>query len=202
MMPSPWLAAAEEFAEAIREHGCDAAFLTASAWRAGVDPGATRSLLAAASVLAGGGAVARAWGRLPPCPGIGDFLGGAEQIEGEVAQAARFAYRMARDCEAAMDAALEAHGKAKRAADDAAARGNGAVAAAAAEQQRMAAAAVADCDAALEVLAGAGGALQQAGQLLQRVPAEFEETYEELLRFGAAGRKLPWNGSFITPRAA
>jgi len=197
-MGHAWTAAAEEFAEAIREHGFAAAALTASAWQAGVDPDATRSLLAAASVLSGGDAVARAWARVPPCPTAGDFLAGAEEIEGETAGAAAFAERTARACADALEAAVEARARARRATAAASAQGNAAKAAVVAEERR-AAQAVADCDAAIEVLAGAGEALRYAGLLLTRVPADFEETYEEPLRYAASGRKLPWNGAFITP---
>jgi len=197
-MGDAWTAGAEEFAEAIREHGFAAAALTASAWQAGVDPDATRSLLAAASVLTGGDAVTRAWDRVPACPAAGDFLAGAEEVEGETAAAASFAERTARDCAEALEAAVEARARARRATAAASAQGNAAKAAVAAEERR-AARAIADCDAALEVLALAGEALRRAGLLLLRVPAEFEETYEEPLRYAASGRKLPWNGAFITP---
>lgn len=200
-----WTAAAEAFAEEIREHGFAAAAVVASAWRAGVDPDATRSLLAAAAVLTQGAAVAHAWYLAPPFPDKESFLSAAEETEGDVAAALQYARDMARDCGSVMDAAAEDHEQAAQDAARAAGSGTGtAPAALAAAKERMAAAleVLADCDAALEVLSAAGEALSEARQALSRVPAEFEETYEEPLRFVAAGRKLPWDGAFITPGPA
>lgn len=201
-MAGEWLAAAEEFAEAIGEHGLAAAGLTASAWRARVDPDATRSLLGAATALAGPLAASRAWGNVPPCASARDLLSGAEEIEGEVAGALKYARDTARACAEVLDAAAEHYQEARRDAEGAAARGDGAAAAAARERMTVAARVIGDCEAALDVLISAGEALRQAGILLLRVPADFEETYEEPLRFIAAGRKLPWDGNFITPGTA
>lgn len=200
MMATTWLGAAEELAEGIGEHGLAAASLVASAWRANVDPDATRALLAAATVLAGPVAALRAWEYVPPCTSAGALLAGAEEIEGEVAAALSFARQMARDCADAAESAVKDHEQARQDA----AGGAALPAAVAAARQRMdaAARAIGDCEAALEVLAVAAEALREAGLLLLRVPAEFEETYEEPLRFIAAGRKLPWDGNFITPGAA
>ncbi len=201
-MPETWLAAAEELADGIREHGYAAAALVASAWRAGVDPDATRSLLGAASVLTGGDAVSRAWDRVPPCVSAGQFLGGAEEIEGETAGAFRFAQRMAGDCAGTLDAAAEGYEQARQAADAAAAAGDGDAEAAARDQAGWLQAVIGDCEAALEVIGAAAETLREAALLLLRVPADFEETYEEPLRFAASGRKLPRDGGFITPGTA
>jgi hypothetical protein len=197
-----WAEAAEQFAEDIRQPGHGIAALVASAWCARVDPYATRSLVSAAVVLAGTQVRARFLDKTTPCPGDWALLGEGEAIEGEVAGMLQYAARMAADCEHTHDRAASDYRAAVEQAREQAPDGGERLAdenlALAMQAARLA---VADCQAALDILEGAQQQLKQALDSLRQLPAELEDTYEVVYALVRAGRKLPRSGRFLTGAA-
>ena len=192
-MSTPWLAAAEQLADDIREPGFAAAALVASTWRARCLPEATRSLARAAGALTGGGAMERVWDRVPPCPSAEALLRGAEELEGEAAAMRARAQVMAETCEEARDKAIREYEIARKQARQ---RWLGGPIA----QERMAEMrlVIGDCDAALELLGQVIKRLDYAVHCFRRAPDDFAEAYDIPLEFIRAGGTLPLSGDFLT----
>lgn len=211
MVAETWTAAAEQLAEDIREPGHAATALTASAWSARVDPGATRNLVRVVVILAGQEALSGVWASAPPCPDDAAFLRGAEDIEGDIAGMAKHAGDMASACDGMREQAIadwhEAQQQAQRAQAGLGADSPEARAAAhaalidAQERMREAAAVIADCDAALEILAEVRARLRDALHCIRQVPADLAEAYETPYQLVRHGGKLPLSGDFLTGAA-
>jgi hypothetical protein len=205
-----WTAAAEAFAEDIREPGFRAAGMDTAAWRARVDPAATRSIVQAAVTLTDGDARRQLWGRDGPVPDGPTLLAWCEELEAGLAGMLRHAQDMAVTCAETGERAESDYAEAREAARRAeAGLGSGEQAvrdAAAAEietaEQRMkdAADAMSDCEAALEILAAAGRKLAAAANCMRQVPDDIAETYKEvadLIRRRGI-RAVPYSGDFLT----
>lgn len=195
-MRMTWCTAAEIFTEEIREHGFAAANLVAAAWSARITPEATRTLLSIAGLLTSGDAIQRAWDKVEPCPSIGDYKAGEEEIAGEIAGE----YKRANDIAQAMarirSQAYRHWAQAKRERDHAE---DPPVRAHAQVRMDEAGLAIADIDAAFEQLDQTAGRLLQALQLLGRADEELEDIYEVPLTFVREGGRLPRDGDFLTP---
>lgn len=194
-MGAPWTGLAHLLADDIREPGFTAAAVTASAWQARVDPQATHGLVGAALALAGNGVLSALWSPLPPCPDDTTFLHWTSDLEARAAELLEHCRRMARDCEAALAAAAaRAHRAlallASAATPDAEADAGAMLTEARAE--------IADCDAALEILADCESRLAHALNCLRRVPDDLAATYEKPYELVHAGGKLPYSGDFLT----
>jgi hypothetical protein len=204
-----WTGQAHLLADGIREPGFAAAALNAAAWAAGVNPEATAGLIGAATALTSGDCGPQLWAQADPVPSDQELLAAAAELEGAVAQLLKLASQMARDCRAGLEAAYA------RAAAAAAAIAAAQAQLAAASTSRQAAAAqsalaaaesalsgaqavIADCEAALEVIAGCGGRLEHAANCLRRVPEDLAGTYEVPYQFVHEGGDLPYAGDFLT----
>jgi hypothetical protein len=208
-----WTAQAQMLAEDIREPGFDAAGLNASAWRARVDPAATRGLVGAALALTSNDAGSALWTAADPCPDDKTLLEYAAELEGAVAQLLKLASQMARDCRADLSAAhaklagagaalAAAYGQAAAATTAAQATAAQTAIAAAQAQQGEALMEIADCEAALEVIDEAGTRLAHAANCLARVPGDLASAYEIPYGLVSEGGKLPHGGEFLTGTAA
>lgn len=206
-MTVSWLASAEQFADDAAGIGCEAVEHTASAWRARCEPDATRSLLQAAAALTGTANLAGLLNPVPPCPSAGDFLRGAEELEGETAALGKHGQDMARDCETARDAAIDEHAKARRRLNRAlnADKRDPEVAAAmqaeidaARETMREMERVIGDCEAALELAGQVLERLEYALRCFRSAPADLAEAYDVPLEFIREGGTLPWSGDFLT----
>lgn len=204
-----WTAQAELFADATREPGFKAAEVTASAWRAGVHAEATHGLVGAALALTDGEAMESLWAQAEPCPTDSVLLEQSAELEGAVTELAGWCARMTSDCRAAFDAAQSAAAAAYAAigaAQSAAAAADGPKAAASAQAALAAAEAMlsaalsemADCEAALEILAGITGRLEYALKCLRQVPDDFAQHYETPLAYRRQQGPLPVSGAFLT----
>jgi hypothetical protein len=194
-----WTDAAYQLADDAREPGYGIAALVASAWRARVDPYATRSLVSAACVLAGPEVMRRLWDQADPCPGDEALLEAAEGIEAQVAGMLRYAAGMAADCASARDRAAADHREAAAAARIPADGGlPDPVAARVMQEARRAAA---DCEAALDILDAVRAQLKLALDSLRQVPAELADTYEAAYDLLRGGGSLPRSGHFLTGAA-
>ena len=199
-----WTGQAQILADAIREPGFAAAAVSASAFRARVDPDATHGFVGAALTLTDGDAAKALWADMPPCPDDRTLLTQAAELEAAVAGLLEWARRMAAACRADLEAAVREHDAAVaqlNAAVASAAMGNpgGDGAAAAAMDRREAALRIiADCEAALEILAGCEGKLAHALNCLRQVPGDLGSTYEVPYQFVHDGGKLPYSGDFLS----
>jgi uncharacterized protein with beta-barrel porin domain len=193
-----WTAQAHLLADAIREPGFAAAAVNASAWSAGVNPDATAGLIGAATALTSGECGPQLWAQADPIPDDKAMLTAAAELEGAVAELLKHASALARDCRAALEAAVAAMASAGAALAAAQAQGAEHAAAAALGRQGEAAAQVADCEAALEVLDDAGGRLDHAVTCLRRVPDDLASTYEQPYAHVRDGGDLPFSGDFLT----
>ncbi len=171
---------AELLAAQLPEFGYAVAHLNASAWSAGIDPDATRGLAGAATALLDASPGALLWARACPCPDEATFLEEAAELEAEGAVMLRHAAGMAAEAEVDRKAAA------------AQARGRDAGLAAQARQV------IADCTAALEVLAGATARLEHARRCLARVPVDNDEIYEVPAGFVRDGGTLPFSGAYLS----
>jgi hypothetical protein len=194
-----WTAQAHLLAADIREPGFTAASLNASAWRARVDPAATRGLVGAALALTSGDAGTALWAQADPCPDDKTLLEQAAELEGWVAALLKAATGMAQACRADLRAAVAA-ARAARAVmasavtDDARAEAEAALAAALAV--------IADCEAALEIIDETGTRLAHAANCLAKVPEDLAAVYEILYGLVYEGGQLPHGGEFLTGTAA
>jgi hypothetical protein len=204
-----WTAAAEALAGDIREPGFRAAEVTASAWRAGVHPGATHGLVGAALALTAGDAMGSLWAGADPCPSDSVLLGQSAELEGTVTELMTWCSRMTRECGASLEAAAPAAAAANAATGTAraalAAAGSPRAASAAraqltaAERALSAALAeIADCEAALEILGHAEAALAFALKCLRQVPDDFAQHYEIPYSHQRHQGPLPVSGAFLT----
>lgn len=204
-----WTALAEALAEDAREPGFGAAASVAAAWRARVDPAATRSLVTAAVVLAGPEVIPALWAAADPCPDAAALCRWAEDLEAHIGDLLRRCLSIGYACRAAHEAACEARIRALQdarraeaamiAADTPAAKAQFEAAVnAAREEAARAALAIADCEAALEILGDADARLRCALDRVRALPADHDETYEAPVRLVAAGGVLPHSGDFIT----
>jgi hypothetical protein len=175
-----WTEAAARLADTAAEPGHGIAGLVASAWQARVDPYATRSLVSAAHVLAGCEVMRHLWDRVPPVPSGDALLEGAEQAEADVAGMLRHARGMAAECARVRDRAAAG------------------VTSSTGDARAAAAAAVADCEAALEILGPLLVQLKLALDSLRQAPAELADTYEAAYALVRDGGKLPHSGHFLT----
>ena len=194
-----WTDAAYQLADDAREPGYGIAALVASAWRARVDPYATRSLISAAHILAGPEVTRRLWDQAEPCPSDDALLEAAEGLEAQVAGMLRHAIGMAADCESTRDRAAGDY-RAAVARAQALAEGNRADPALA-QVMQAARAAVAGCEAALDILEAVRAQLKQALDSLRQVPAELADTYEAAYDLLRGGGSLPRSGHFLTGAA-
>jgi hypothetical protein len=209
-----WTAAAEAFAEQIREPGFKAAGINASSWKARVDPVAMRNTVQAAAVLTDGDALADLWQAADPVPGAAPLLAWCEELEGEIAGLLGCGQKMAAACintgqEAERDYAV-ARAKALAAqrmlsAANETDRNAAAIDLAAAEEEMAAAAqAMADCEAAMEILQAALHKLSEALKAIRQVPQDLGEVYEavgDLIRDRGI-QAVPYSGDFLAPNAA
>ena len=195
-----WTAQAELLADAIREPGFKAAEVTASAWRAGVHAEATHGLVGAALALTDGEAMGSLWAEVEPCPSDAVLLEHAAELEGAVTELTTWCSRMTRDCQDALEAAYGA----AAAAGAAIAAAQAAIGAADSPQAAATAAGVprrsrrrcrprrqaeiADCEAALEILASVLGRLEYALKCLRQVPDDFAQHLRDALPPQARGR--------------
>lgn len=165
-------------ADALSEFGWGVTRLVASAWRAGADPGATRSLVLAAHILAGHEVMRHLWDEAEPLGDDNMLLLAAEEAEADVHRILVQAAVMARDC-----ASTRERARADLAVDP------------------FAAGAVADCGTALKILEAVQGQARAALGALCQVPGELEETYEVPYALVRGGGKLPHHGHFLTGAA-
>lgn len=205
-MTATWTAAAEALAEAARDLGFDVAATVAAAWQARCDPDATRPLVQAAHALTSGDALPRLWDRVPPCPSAGDYLAAAGEHEAQAAVLARRAAGMEAACVAAREDAAGAYGRERQRAGRAQARLSSGQPDAAAQAELEAACdamrafqqAIADCGAAMEVIAAAGERLGYALACLRSADAALAGAYDIPLQLVRDGGTLPWSGDFLT----
>ena len=195
---STWTGQAHLLADAIREPGFDAAAANAAAWAAGVNPDATAGLIGAATALTSGECGPQLWAQAGPCPSDQAMLASAAELEGACAELLKCASALARDCRAALAAAVARLAAAGAALAAAQGRGDEPAAAAAQGQQGAALAEIADCEAALEVIDDAGGRLEHAANCLRRVPDDLAGTYEQPYAHVRDGGDLPYSGDFLT----
>ena len=191
-----WEDAAEMLSEDIRQPGLDLADLVASAWRARVDPYATRSLVSAACILAGPEVMLRMQDHADPCPNDEALLGSAAEIEADIAAMLRHARKMAEDCEDTGDRAAADYATAVARATTAPQAG-GQADPGAARAMQAAGSALADCDAALEILEGVQNRLKQALDSVRQLPSELAGTYESAYDLLRRGGSLPHSGDFL-----
>lgn len=189
-----WTGQAHLLADAIREPGFAAAGLNAATWSARVDPRATRGLIGAALALTSGDAGPGLWAATDPCPDGTTLLTAAAELEGETAQLLQHATRLARDCRATLAAAMDAAARAQATLNSDA---TPAATVAASQALTAARAAIADCEAALEIIDEAGTRLAHAGNCLAKVPDDYAETYETPLQHVRDGGTLPYDGEFL-----
>lgn len=168
-------------ADALSEFGWGVTRLVASAWRAGVDPGATQSLVLAAHVLAGHEVMRHLWDEAQPLGDDSALLLAAGEAEADVHAVLARAGAMARDCQRA----------GARARKDLAEGW----------WTEEAGVAVADCGAALEILGCIQDQARAALGALRQVPGELEDTYEVPYALVRGGGKLPHHGHFLTGAA-
>jgi hypothetical protein len=189
-----WTAQAEALAGEIREPGFKAAGVTASAWRAGVHPEATNGLVGAALALTAGDAMGSLWDQADPCPSDAVLLELTAELEGSAAELLGYCQAGIAACEAEFENAMQA-----RQAADAMLRAAGDQGAADAARRVIdqASRVIADCEAALEILGHAGGALEYALGCLRRVPDDFAQHYETPYLFMRHEGKLPYSGAFL-----
>lgn len=190
-----WTSQAHALADAIREPGFACADICATAWSAHVDPAAVRGLVGAAMTLTSGDAGPRLWGTADPCPSDSALLEAAAEMEGVTVQLLGYASAIARDCRAALAAAMEA-----ATAAHATLNSDASPAAKAAARDTLAAAraAAADCEAALEVIDECGTRLAHAANCLRKVPDDLAATYETPYQHVRDGGTLPRDGEFLT----
>lgn len=186
------------FAEDIREPGFACARLNGSAWAAGVNPQATGGLIGAALALTAGEAGALLWTSDRPCGSDQVLVEAAEEIEGYLVSMLRCASGMAAAWRADRAAACAAAADARAAMASAA---NPQARAAAENALGAASAVIADCDAALEIIDGAGQRLAHALDCLRRVPVDLDSTYETPYLYVREGGELPYGGDFLTEEA-
>lgn len=184
-----WADAADPLAADAAALGFDIADLVASAWRARVDPYATRSLVSAAHVLAGPPVMRRLWAEAEPCPSDEALLDAAEGLEAKAAGMLRDAIEMTGDCEMTRNRAAQDYLEALARTETAGAAG--------AEANT----ALADCDAALDILEGVRGQIKQALDSLRQAPAELADAYEAAYYLLRRGGSLPHSGHFMTGAA-
>jgi len=194
-MDGTWTSRAHLLADAIREPGFACAALNASVWSARVHPGATRGLIGAAMTLTSNDAAAALWAAADPCPADMALLEAAAELEGWTAQLLRHASQMAQACRADLQAAYaRASAAAAVLASDASPDAK-----AAAETERSAAmAAIADCEAALEIIDETGTRLAHAANCLRKVPDDLASVYEVPYQHRREAGPLPLDGEFLT----
>jgi hypothetical protein len=208
-----WLTAAERLTEAARDLGFEVAATVAAAWQARCDPDATRTLVQAAHALTGGDALPRLWDRVPPCPSARGYLGDAEEHEAQACVLARQARDLEESCDGVLGDAIAGYRQARERAGKAHARlasGTPGAAAqvaldAAWDAMRAFQQVIADCEAALDVIAPARERLEYATGCLRQAPDAFAEAYAIPLQLTRDGGTLPWSGDFLTgasPRAS
>lgn len=174
------------------------------AYRPGRDQGPGGAALALTDGDAGGSL----WGSAPPCPDDKTLVEGAAELEGWAAELLKRSSQIARECRADLAAAGAALGEAlaaQRAASAQAAVGRNAGQAAAAEAalteareaESAARAAIADCEAALEILDECGTRLAHAANCLAKVPGDLAAVYEQPSEHLADGGTLPHSGDFL-----
>ena len=190
-----WTAQAHLLADAIREPGFACAALNAAAWSAGVSPEATAGLIGAASALTSGDCGPQLWAQADPLPNDQALLTAAAELEGAVAQLLKYATGLAQACRSALQSAQATAAQAARAL---AAAETPQARAAAEDALRTAKAAIADCEAALEIIGDCGGRLAHAANCLRRVPDDLAGTYETPYAFVHDGGDLPYAGDFLT----
>jgi len=178
-----WLAQAEHLAGEAREPGFGAAHCNARAWRAGVHPAATRSLVAAALLLTSGDAGTALWAHADPCPSDRELLSWTTELEAHVADLLKQCGGLGAGCQAAL------------------AQASMVLAAAAPDAEADARMTLGDCGAALEVLDSLRGALDAALRALQQVPGDVCEHYEVPYGFVRQSGPLPRDGGFLTGTA-
>lgn len=203
-MTATWTAAAEGLAESARDLGFDAAATIASAWQARCDPDATRPLVQAAHALTSGDALPRLWDRVPACPSAADYLARAAGLEAEAAVLTRQAVRLDKARWSAREDAITEHGRQRERASQAKARLAGGEPGARAELDAACDAmqalqqAIADCEAALDVIAPLLKQLPAALTCLRGAEEAFAEAYHIPVEFVRGGGTLPWSGDFLT----
>lgn len=197
-----WTAQAELLADTIREPGSAAAAITASAWRAGVHPEATHGLVGAAVALAGDEVLSSLWSASSACPDDKTLLAQAADLEGDVAELVRHAGRFAADCCAERASAISAWRAASAALNAATAAGDAGAAAAARDAMGAAGRVIADCDAALEIIAQVRDRLAYALKCLRQLPDDYASHYELPYEFRRHLGPLPVTGEFLTGSAA
>lgn len=194
-----WTQAAEQLAALAYDLGIEIALINAAAWKARVDPDATRGLVGAALTL---GAPLSAV--LPAGPLLRDdqqMIAAASDLESDVAGLLKNARDLAceindnltaaeRDLERAMtDLRTARQENTKEAA---------ALAAVAAQAVKEAQAQIADCETGLDVAVNLAECLQDALGRLQTVPGDLEDTYAVAYAHIRGGGTLPHDGDFLT----
>jgi hypothetical protein len=205
-----WTGLAEDLATGIREPGFGAAAVIASAWCAGVDPGATRTLIGAVLALTDGDAMPRIWDRADPSEDEKTLLQWGEELESHIGDLLKRCLNLGSACRAEYGKALEA--RARALVNERKARAAMTIATdwgqkAALEDEMdywrdeaaAAARVAADCEQALEILGAADGKLRYALDCVRSLPADLDETYEAAKRLVGNGGKLPFRGGFIAP---
>jgi hypothetical protein len=207
-----WTGVAQLLADDLGFPGYGAAEANARAWKARVRPEATRGLVEAAMILTGGDAGAALWTASETCPDDKTLAGWAADLEGHLGELLKRCRDMTQACRAAFEGAVAEHEAATATAR--AAQGRMASSAtpdahAAAEHDHQAAMervlaaslVIADCEAALEVLARTESQLSAAIDAVRRVPADLAETYETPYQHIRAYGPLPRDGDFLTAAA-
>lgn len=192
-----WTAQAEALAEDAREMGGLAAIIHAAAWSAGVDPQATQGLTGAALAL--GATVAMLMARTRPLREDREMTSHAADIEADTADLLKRAQDMLTGAGAALEEAHEAAAKAERDYRGALTQSREQAALQALDN---ALACIADCEAALEILADLAARLDYARTCLERVPDDLLTTYEVPYDHIRHGGRLPFHGDFLTEDTA
>jgi hypothetical protein len=156
-----------------------AAACQAAAWSAGLDPEVMRGITGAALAL--GARPADLTGRAAPWPTDAAMIAAAEELAADVARRLAAAEQLARQVRAAIG---QAHAVLAAATNT--------------ETARAAMAAIADCEAALEILSPLALRLGYARARLAEVPADLAQTYAAANRHVAVGGALPYEGRWLT----
>src|SRR5262249_7255627 len=130
-----------------------------------------------------------------PMPSDSQLVAATDALEGGTGEMPKAATELRDATQAALDRAHQAAIAAARAEARAGTRGEAHHHAQQAERARRE---IADCEAALDILAETIPQLRAAVADLQMVPADLLETYEAAYRLVFRGGKLPLSGDFLT----